>query len=52
MENKEIKDAVLNIRLTCQEKENLRKYAEEAGISMSEVIVRELDEILHPFGKY
>lgn len=50
MENKEIKDAVLNIRLTSQEKENLRKYAEEAGISMSEVIVRELDKIFHPFG--
>ena len=48
---KEIKDKVLNIRLTSQEKENLKKFAEEACLSMSEVIIQRLDDILYPSGK-
>ena len=42
------KDADLNIRVTRQERDNLKKYAAGLGLTMSEVVLSSIDKIIHP----
>lgn len=42
------KDADLNIRVTRQERDNLKKYAAGLGLTMSEVVLSRIDKIIHP----
>lgn len=49
--DKDKKDTKINIRLTSQEKENLKEYAASHDTTMTRVIESRLEDIIHPIGK-